>query len=277
DIALTGNPTVTGIPVARIYHGDGTSVTDIHATLLPATHSAAGWGDYDRDGDLDLFAMGWSGSSDVASLYRNDGAAGFHRVGGPFAPAEDGYVVWGDFDNDGDLDLLASGLRVNDGDGLYRNDGPLGFTPLHENFQTAYNSAAWGDYDGDGDLDLLIGAQVCRNDGNGQFVVTSAISIRPPHNAVAWGDFDNDGDLDVLLSGWDSESQSARTWIFRNDGGDKFTDTGASLQGGTHGAVAWIDFDNDGYLDVFMTGGIGPTEYYLTTTHLYRNDHNGHF
>jgi len=71
-------------------------------------------------------------------------------------------------------------------------------------------------------------------------------------SSVAWGDYDNDGDLDILLtgadSGWNPISQ-----VYRNDGG-AFTDISAGLTGVRYSSVAWGDYDNDGDLDILLTG-----------------------
>ena len=78
--------------------------------------------------------------------------------------------------------------------------------------------------------------------------------------SVAWGDYDNDGDLDILLTGREYTGRISK--IYRNNGDNTFTEqTSISLTGVGSGSVAWGDYDNDGDLDILLTGvsriGIG--------------------
>jgi hypothetical protein len=162
-----------------------------------------------------------------------------------------GSVVWGDFDNDGDLDFAVCGY----GEGkvaktrIYRNDN--GTFNLHAELPgLSDGSLAWGDFDNDGDLDLAqCGAEngytprtrIYRND-KGAFNLNSDLKgVR--NSFLSWGDFDNDGDLDLALCGNDS-TLTPRTIIYRNDNG--VFNQYADLPGLAYGSVAWGDFDNDG-------------------------------
>ena len=139
------------------YHFTRTVLADGGATL------GASWGDYDNDGDLDLVVPHLLNQK--CKLYRNSGAPLFTMT-----PVDTGIVSnatgswvgssWGDWDNDGDLDLYVA----NDGQagGLYRNNGApgFGFTRMTTGpvaTDTGYNfGAVWGDYDRDGQLDLFV-------------------------------------------------------------------------------------------------------------------------
>jgi len=81
-------------------------------------------------------------------------------------------------------------------------------------------------------------------------------------SSVAWGDYDNDGDLDILLTG-KAGSNNPVAKVYRNDSGT-FTDIGASLTGVYGGSAAWGDYDNDGDLDILLTG--------MNVCKVYRND-----
>ncbi|MCC7376845.1 MAG: VCBS repeat-containing protein [Verrucomicrobiales bacterium] len=122
-------------------------------------------GDFDNDGALDLFASWVSGSGNL--LYRNDGLGGFLAVPavGPTAePARTLSGAWGDYDNDGDLDLFLPGTEEaatgGRNDSLWRNDGSQTFTRVTAgslgNDEINSESAAWGDIDNDGFLDLAV-------------------------------------------------------------------------------------------------------------------------
>ena len=104
------------------------SFTDIAAGLAGVASSSGAWGDFDGDGDLDMVVAG-IGSGDVAvsRIYRNDGGGTFTDIDAGLTGVYAGAVVWGDYDSDGDLDLLLLGLTTTGGGEfvarIYRNDG----------------------------------------------------------------------------------------------------------------------------------------------------------
>jgi uncharacterized repeat protein (TIGR01451 family) len=255
---------------------------------LPGIRSAA-WGDYDNDGDLDVLLFGNNApTSGETTLYRNDqGLFIADTVAGAALPnvRYEAAAAWGDYDNDGDLDILLTGAsdsgRIAT---VYRNDNGVfnadtaasaGLTGV------CYSAVAWGDYDNDGDLDILLTgygpgytpvSRLYRNDpasGTGRiFTDINAGLVDVWFSAVAWGDYDNDGDLDILLAGVDS-SNNRLSRVYRNNGDSSFTDIGAGLPGVDYGAVAWGDYDNDGDLDILLSGrNAGDT----LLAQVYRND-----
>jgi uncharacterized repeat protein (TIGR01451 family) len=146
-----------------IYRNDGSdtftlAVTDtLMAGLDLATHSAA-WGDYDNDGDLDILLAGYDGSTRVTEVWRNDGGGSFSQQSTDPSGVSYGSVAWGDYDNDGDLDILLAGYngltRVTE---VWRNDGAGSFSRQSTDpTGVMYSSVAWGDYDDDDDLDILL-------------------------------------------------------------------------------------------------------------------------
>ncbi|MDO8834678.1 MAG: VCBS repeat-containing protein, partial [Vicinamibacterales bacterium] len=86
------------------------------------------------------------------------------------------------------------------------------------------------------------------------------------YSSVAWGDYDNDGDLDILLTG-EYAFGAPISRVYRNDGGS-FVDIAAGLEGVRDSSVAWGDYDNDGDLDILLTGE-GASGY---VSRVYRND-----
>lgn len=187
--------------------------------------------------------------------------------------------AWGDYDNDGDLDLVVT--FNNEPIRLYRND-PDGFSNVAEEVglpDTAGNqrSAAWGDYDNDGDLDLYIGYsghqgpknQLMRNDlnkGVAEFTDVAAeagVDIRGITRQVSFVDYDSDGDVDLYVA----MRASVNRLLKNNDG--LFTnvafETGLVEPRRTVGSC-WFDMDSDGDLDLFTANQNGDRD------GMFRND-----
>ena len=244
------------------------------------------WGDYDGDGDPDLFIANWRGQPNL--LYRNQEGELARVTEGPVATdtAWSSGGAWGDYDGDGDLDLFVANQN-NQHNQLYRNDGEEGFARVEEgdvvsDFGDSY-SAAWGDYDGDGHLDLVVansGTQpnfLYRNRGDSTFErVTdpSWAGDREPSHGVSWADYDDDGDLDLFVANY----SPAPNALYRNQGDGRLArvaegpiaeDAVSSLGG------AWADYDNDGDLDLFVANSVGF--FGPAPDVLYRNDGEGGF
>lgn len=244
------------------------------------------WGDYDNDGDPDLFIANWRGQHNL--LYRNQDGALIRQKDGPIVEdsAWSSGGAWGDYDADGDLDLFVTNQH-NQHNQLYRNDGIGGFSRVEEgdivsDFGDSY-SAAWGDYDGDGHLDLVVANSskqpnfLYRNKGDSTFNrVQDASWTADLANSVgvAWADFDDDGDLDLFVANYSPEPNA----LYRNVGEGRLLrildgaiaeDAAPSLGG------SWADFDNDGDLDLFVANSIGF--FGPVADILYRNDGDGVF
>jgi hypothetical protein len=262
--------------IAKLYRNDNGLLTDVNAPFVGVEGGSADWGDYDGDGDLDVALMGFNGNTPegyFAKVYRNDNGA-FTDINAALPGTAYGTVDWGDYDHDGDPDILLNGEPISGRiTRVYRNNGGV-FTDINASLAgTVYGSAAWGDYDNDNDLDILVtgdgisNSKVYRNDG-GTFTDINANLIFSRLGKGVWGDYDNDGDLDILISGAGSK-------LYRNDGADTFTDSGVSLVQFDDSAAAWGDFDNDGKLD-FVIGGRNYSDLSRSSA-IYRNTGNGNF
>lgn len=226
DILLTGADN-TGRPTARVYRNDAGVFTDIAAGLLPVYSSSVAWGDYDKDGDLDILLTGFDGGAYVAKVYRNDISIFTDINASHLSGVASGSTDWGDYDKDGDLDILLTGGNNKLESTVYRNEDGI-FTNINAGLTgVSGSSAAWGDYDNDGDLDILLTgrdnvgspgvAKVYQNDDNA-FTQVNAGLTEVLHSSVAWGDYDSDGDLDILLTGTTNDAASgAMAKIYRND------------------------------------------------------------
>ncbi len=264
DFVINGNSST------RIYRNDGFDVfTDIGVILPPGSSSSMAWGDYDNDGDLDLAFSGGSGSGCFAKIYRNNSDDTFTEVDAGITGVTYSSLAWGDYDNDGDLDLAICGSTTGyvgapNITSIYRNNGDDTFTDINAGLPgKSWITLAWGDYDNDGDLDLAgNGLGIYKNNGDSNFTDIGATIIGGGHTAsLAWGDYDNDGDLDIAACG------NYKTIVYRNNGDDTFTDIIATLEGVSMGDLAWGDYDNDGDLDLVVSGYIVGS----SMTKIYKN------
>jgi hypothetical protein len=275
--------------VVKWVYGDGSfkvHLMDSWVNFVDATTSPLGsadnnqglaWGDYDNDGDTDLYISTWGGAN---KLYRNDGDGSFTDVtsGTPLGDASNGQgVAWGDYDNDGDLDLYLAN-HTGTANKLFRNEGGGTFTDVTSTAgvgDTGDGRAVnWVDYDCDANIDLYVvnrtsANKLFHNQGNGTFAdATSGTPLGDTGVGLcaAWGDYDNDGDPDLYLT------NNGTNKLFRNDGSGTFTDVTAwPVNDGAWGnGIDWGDYDNDGDLDLYLANGGVPNK-------LFQNDGLGGF
>ncbi|MEZ4773671.1 MAG: FG-GAP-like repeat-containing protein [Bacteroidia bacterium] len=249
------------------------------------------WGDYDNDGDLDLF-VGNVGSKN--KLYTNNGDGTFRKETKGEEVSYTGHcysVSWVDADNDGYLDLFVSDyisnrrnlLYKNNGEGSFKTSGEETFTKLDETktFPEASYSigATWCDYDNDGDMDLFVPNSngennfLYRNEGNFTFTrITEGAIVNDGGSSVgsAWGDYDNDGDMDLFVTNINKQVN-----FFYNNNGDgtfsRITDGAIANDKGESQGSFWGDVDNDGDLDLYVTHAEEPNR------SLYLNNGDGSF
>lgn len=274
DLAIAGRD-INGDTRTLIYHNEnGTLVQDTQSSLNGLMNGALAWGDYDRDGDLDLFRSGEDRfGNGFTFLFKNrDGVFGSDSIQVPISNLNlrQGGGAWGDYNNDGRLDLAVSGLtRTNIKKTVLYKNVP-GDTLVEDTAQTLSGAAngqlAWGDIDNDGDLDLIITGEgtatvftpifeIYRNVNGILTRDTSQNLTGYFSSALALGDVDNDGDLDIVITGGNSSGGVAtpNAAVFTNDGTGVFTE-GQALTGTFGGTVSLGDADNDGDLDAYLTG-----------------------
>lgn len=234
--------------------------------------------DYDVDGDLDIFFTGYTRIryDRGNSLLQNNGLMDFIDVASNAGIERNGEVSrtasWADYNNDNYPDLLIMypcALYTNQGDGTF-----IDTTTVSGIFSTNdCASSAWADYDNDGLLDVYITSGenakipqtttgfLYHNNGDGTFSdVTANSGTDNPFNArgVVWGDYNNDGFQDLYIV---NDTNHNPNRLLKNLGNGSFTDmtqdTYAEGYVDTGMAVdaTFIDYNNDGSLDIFTTNG----------------------
>jgi hypothetical protein len=221
-ITIAAAPGQLGTNAITITLTDGNGLTDTETfrvmvtpflaagDLSLGTSSRIFSADFNNDGWMDC-ALDYEGPR----LFRNFGNSLFTEVSLPSGSNASyiGHPVWGDCDNDGDLDLFVAtgqlGMYVN---WFYLNDGDGTFTKVTDsplvNEATWSSGSAWGDYDKDGDVDLAVGGYdgpnlLFKNDGFGNFekvLNNSFVNNGNYTEGLAWADADNDGDLDIFTA-----------------------------------------------------------------------------
>ncbi|HSA03058.1 MAG TPA: FG-GAP-like repeat-containing protein, partial [Candidatus Paceibacterota bacterium] len=242
--------------------------------------SSASWGDYDNDGWLDILLMGMDAPfKPIAQVWKNKKDGTFIDIGAGLPGGYMASTAWGDYDNNGFLDILLAGYTAPGRFAqVWRNQGNGTFTDIHAGLTEAHHTTSWGDFDNDGRLDILLTGvatsgpvtQVWRNNGDGTFTDIHA-GLTGVAGPAAWGDYDNDGRLDILLAGYAGSypgSTDYVTQVWRNQGNGTFADIHAGLTGVYDGEVAWGDYDNDGRLDILLTGWDNRSHFY---TEVWRN------
>ncbi|MFZ1731801.1 MAG: CRTAC1 family protein [Bacteroidota bacterium] len=233
---------------------------------------------------------GWEDVNIGTNYFQNRGDGTFENVSATLGIPV-GYAVWGDFDNDGNVDAYS--VNGGDNDKLYRNNGSGSFVDVTASAGISNPAPTvtpiWLDFDNDGHLDLFLANgrrtvnnqevyypdKLWRNNGDGTFAdvtATSGIAAAEPSPFYdCWGasacDYNNDGYTDIFISTY----RLAPDLLYRNNGNGTFTDVGAST--GVRGVATdapgyfghgmgsdWGDFDNDGLTDL-VVGNLGHPDW----------------
>ncbi|MFH1680793.1 MAG: FG-GAP-like repeat-containing protein, partial [Candidatus Eisenbacteria bacterium] len=262
DLVLAGTSDTGRVALVFSNDGSGMLALDPAQVLTRVSQASVAWGDYDNDGDLDLYVQGHDGVGGSAVLYENDPLGTLAPTPQVLTGLWSGSADWGDYDGDGYADLLATGGAGGGVDTtiFYHNNqwGGLIQTGGHSIPGVGLSDAAFGDYDADGDLDVAVTGntgtikltRVYQNDGIGTYTQVLSSPYQLYRSSCAWGDYDTDGDMDVAFFGY--TGASLYTLVYEN-AVSGFT-YAFGLTGVREGSLNWADVDEDGGLDFFMTG-----------------------
>ncbi|HYS69998.1 MAG TPA: CRTAC1 family protein, partial [Gemmatimonadaceae bacterium] len=275
--------------IAHLYRVQGGFVRDAgerSGISLPQGASFATFADFDNDGWLDLFVIGGEGRG---HLFHNRGDGTFTDVTAKAGVADvrgARKALFIDIDHDGDLDLILVG---NGQLTVYRNNLDGTFSEAAASLGLAASGdvrdAVFGDFDGDGRIDLFVvngqGSSTLLHNGGAQRFsdVTAASGLSGiTGSSAAVGDYNNDGFLDLFVAGVNG---GGTLWLNKGDG--TFTRDARSsaalqsLRSTDRLAADFVDYDNDGWLDLLVAGKPVSGTKSASSVFLFRNDGTGKF
>jgi len=283
DVLVCGEDRGIRHVFAILYRNNGAdtfvpwqTLMDVDFSERPGYHSyptTCAWGDYDNDGDMDIIIGMYDATfNPIIKFFRNeDGILSDSGRTFDMFTIQNGSISCCDYNSDGKLDFIMVGHdKVGNyypaDTRVYRNKGLGNFEKMAFSLQRVRNGQAqWGDYDNDGDMDLvlagedenyLLHANIYEHIGN-TFSNVGENCLQPTYNScLDWGDFDADGDLDILYAGTVGITTTPFRIcdIWRNDGSNIFTRIFATLADSDPKSVHWVDYDNDGDLDIAFAG-----------------------
>lgn len=282
DLFVSRGPSAGATPY--LYHNDGngvfTKITTGPISTASMKADGSSWGDFNNDGFVDLCVATWWNQIDF--LFQNNGSGNFTFLNSNPISSSAAYsetCTWGDYNNDGLIDLYVTNSAAASKNFLYKNLGSANFQKIDTGIVVtevdSSRGANWIDADNDGDLDLFVCHEnnninsFYRNDGAGVFVkVTTTALTQTQGNwwSASWGDYDNDGDFDAFLANFEHKNA-----LYKNNGNWSFTSvTNDTIvnENGYHAITGWGDFDNDGDLDMFITQAYGGSS---LNNKLYKN------
>ncbi|MDH5604242.1 MAG: FG-GAP-like repeat-containing protein, partial [Cyclobacteriaceae bacterium] len=240
------------------------------------------WLNLDNKGDFELFLVGHNGNNDRENrTYKKvtNSQYALSSLGSPWSASFG--IGLGDYDRDGDEDIIGSTSPPDNGMRLFKN-GVNGYEEFCCTWNDIYNGdVEFVDFDKDGDLDFNVTGRLTwdnhrrattlyKFNGNQPDGLPSLedinLSIVPVDNsALDWGDMDNDGYPDLLITG--QTDSVPVSMIYRNNAGTSLEVVPTTMIGVRNGRAKWGDIDNDGYLDALISGvdanGNGVVKVYI--------------
>ena len=271
SIAEITNGTSDVTSLAEVSIQDATVLTMVeNAPFVGVENGKVSWGDYDRDGDMDLLIMGQSEDGTITNIYRNNNGT-FQNTNQNFTKYIGGDIEFVDVDQDGWLDVAVSGNSVTGRKSeLYINKGAESpsspYFELMTNYQVeglSQSDMAWGDLDNDGDPDLVIAGINDNNEyrtlyytnlGNYKFLLEPLFQAPGVINGqVDIVDYDSDGDNDLFVLGKTNNGNilDAYLWNTYFDSGSR---NGFDQIQYESMKYTYLDIDSDGEVDYYSMG-----------------------
>lgn len=288
DWLLIAGANSSDMGTVKLYEYDGTTFIETANVFQGITKGKAEFIDFDGDGDMDIYISGEDAAVAIAKFYQNDGAGNFTNVSFPnITPLKQGAFVFGDFGGSGnETDLFMTGIKPANGDTVTQiyayqinnyvliNDSLMGFADAR--IKTHYFSSTTR-------KDVIING--IQEVSNAQYIVaylftdtgTVAQTVLAQHYTngdFVISDFDMDSKDDIVLTGKKLSDQSLKSQLLLADtssnvlGFDFTNDTTTSLKSLFDGQALSFDFENDGDIDLIISGTNDNGE---GDTRLYRN------
>lgn len=285
DIIISGSEG-SNSSSTKLYRNNDGEFIEISSTNIPnVTLAALEFGDINNDGLPDLLIQGYIEEEEIAitKLFKNNGDFSFTEISIALPGLDQGAIDWGDMNNDGFLDFAISGFDDAGGSyitKIFVNNQNETFSELAgTSFPGTFSGKVkWADYDNDSYPDLLITGfafsgfitEVWHNNGDESFSISGIDLQESWLGDLEWADYDNDGFVDLFLTG--DNGGVKYSILYHNEGDGTFTDSGQYFPGVSHSSIEWTDIDQDGDLDVFISGtgsSMGSGSY---VTMIFEND-----
>ncbi len=290
DIIFSGATTSYTSGYTAVYINSNGSFNELETEFSQIMYSAIALGDIDGNGYTDVAITGVRNQPNttqtpVFEIYYNNGDETFTKnAASGILPVNYGSVEIADFNNDGIKDILVNGFNSTSYiTKIYFQDTEGNFTDSGISLMgTYFSDTKLFDANNDGYIDILItgfntsyipDTILYINQGDGNFIEQESGLENVYFSSIDVADINGDGNLDVLLSGMNS-TYAASLMLFENDGSGFFSASENTFTGTYGGASSFVDYDNDGLLDIFSIGSNASNQNVVL---LYQNNGDGTF
>ncbi|MGB3463793.1 MAG: FG-GAP-like repeat-containing protein, partial [Cyclobacteriaceae bacterium] len=283
DLFVTGTDNLGGFENTVLLNNGNDTFNEISLDVL--TSVGYRFGDYNNDGFIDIAIMGRNGSgTKLTKIYQNNNGSTFTSINFGLANLSDGDLVWRDLDNDGDLDIIMTGLNTSDEPTTiaYGYNGTI-YEEISIPLPMLYGGKIRAsDINNDDIIELILTGYTVSNDP--ETIIYSIdnnfnISLftdgldNTTINDLAIGDYNEDGFSDLIQTGSFGTLLTANAELYQNNGVNGYTKVSSFLQDVFSSSVNFGDMNNDGLSDIILTGidggGVQYFNYYINSSPAY--------